>query len=278
LSVDLVQIDAFTDRPFAGNPAGVCVLDEEPVDEWMQAVANEMNISETAFLVADRSRADHWSLRWFTPEVEVDLCGHATLACAHHLFETGAAHGDRLVFATRSGELVATRGAEGWIALDFPADPTVITEPPAGLLPALGIDDGLVATAKGANYYLVELASADHVRSLTPDFSALKRVEARATIVTSAGDGMHDIVSRVFGPRVGIDEDPVTGSAHCTLGCYWSPKLAKSYLLAYQASARGGVLRVMLRDDRVVLEGRAVTVFGAELAEPAKAGSPAVSR
>jgi PhzF family phenazine biosynthesis protein len=281
LRPDLVQIDAFTDRPFAGNPAAVCLLHDEADPEWMQAVAKEMNLSETAFLVP-RPEPDRWSLRWFTPQVEVDLCGHATLAAAHYLFEFDEAASDRLTFDTRSGPLHASRTSDGWIALDFPADSTVVSEPLPGLLDALGVSGQPVGAAQGEHYHLLELTSADAVRALDPDFAAVAKVDARAIIVTSSGDGLHDIVSRVFGPRVGIDEDPVTGSAHCTLATYWSPRLNRSSLLAFQASARGGVLRVSLDGDRVALEGQAVTVLTATLADAARrspsAAATAVTR
>jgi PhzF family phenazine biosynthesis protein len=281
LRPDLVQIDAFTDRPFSGNPAAICLLDEAADDGWMQAVANEMNLSETAFLVP-HTEPDRWSLRWFTPQVEVDLCGHATLAAAHYLFEFDETMSDRLTFDTRSGPLHACRTSDGWIALDFPADSTVVSEPLPGLLDALGVSGQPVGAAQGEHYHVLELTSADAVRALEPDFAALARVDARAFIVTSSGDGMHDIVSRVFGPRVGINEDPVTGSAHCTLATYWTPRLNRSSLLAFQASARGGVLRVALDGDRVVLEGQAVTVLTAWLADAtrlaASAATAAVNR
>lgn len=264
MSIELFQVDAFGDRPFSGNPAAVCLLDKMPDDAWMQALAAEMNLSETAFVVP--LDAGGFKLRWFTPLVEVELCGHATLAAAHALYTAaGADEAEPLRFVTLSGELTATRTADGWIELDFPADPPVAAEPPEGLLEALGVVDGTVAVARGRYDYLVELAGPDLVRALTPDARSLLEVETRGVMVTSIGDGLYDIVSRFFAPRAGIDEDPVTGSAHTTLGPYWSDRLSKLDLLAHQASARGGVLKIGIRDDRVLLAGQAATVLRADL-------------
>jgi PhzF family phenazine biosynthesis protein len=260
--VRILQIDAFTDRPFSGNPAAVCVLDAAAADEWLAAVAREMNLSETAFLLR---RRDGWSLRWFTPAIEVDLCGHATLASAHAIWEEGLDSGAVLHFHTRSGVLTATRDADG-IVLDFPAQPATPAEAPAGLLEALGVT-APVAVASNGSDWLVELADADYVRSLHPDMGRLAVVEARGVMVTArADDDAHDFVSRWFGPRVGVDEDPVTGSAHCCLGPWWAAHLQRDVLRGYQASARGGTVLVQLRGDRVLLTGRAVTVLRGELA------------
>jgi predicted PhzF superfamily epimerase YddE/YHI9 len=260
----LYQVDAFTARPFAGNPAAVCLLDRPRADAWIQDVAAEMNLSETAFL---ERRADGWGLRWFTPAVEVDLCGHATLASAHVLWESGAAQdgGEALRFHTRSGLLVARRrGAE--IELDFPALPVAAAASP-GLAAALGAE--LRWCGRNQLDLLVELASERDVRALAPDFPRLKVATppGRGVIVTARSEAPEcDFVSRFFAPAVGIDEDPVTGAAHCALGPYWSAKLGKSELRAYQASARGGWLGVRVAGDRVYLTGRAVTVLRGELA------------
>jgi predicted PhzF superfamily epimerase YddE/YHI9 len=258
MAVPLFQVDAFADRPFGGNPAAVCLLDAPAPDGWMRDVAAEMNLSETAFAWRE---GDARRLRWFTPRVEVDLCGHATLATAHVLFargETGAR------FLTRSGELVAARRG-GWIELDFPALPVRETTPPAGLAAALGAAP--VAVGESRFDCVVELESEEVVRGLRPDFAALAALDARGVIVTSRG-AKYDFVSRCFFPGVGIDEDPVTGSAHCALAPYWAERLGRSEMTGYQASARGGVVRVRLAPDRVFLSGRAVTVLEGRLVVP----------
>jgi predicted PhzF superfamily epimerase YddE/YHI9 len=253
-------VDAFADRPFAGNPAGVCPLDGPwPADVWMQSVAMEMNQAETAFVRPD---GDGWGLRWFTPRVEVDLCGHATLAAAHVLWTTGRADGG-LRFRTRSGMLTAARRADG-IELDFPAEPA---SPAADdeVLAALGVP---AARFVGRNRFdvLVELPSEAAVRAVAPDFRALATVPARGVIVTArSDDGRYDFVSRFFAPACGIDEDPVTGSAHCCLADYWGRALEKDEMVGYQASARGGVVRVRRAGDRVKLIGTAVTVLEGKL-------------
>lgn len=262
MAIRVVQVDAFTDRPFSGNPAAVVVLDEPGDPGWMQNVALEMNLSETAFLVR---RADGaFDLRWFTPRVEVDLCGHATLASAHVLWEDAhLAPEAQARFHTRSGLLTADR-RDGAIVLDFPATPEKKAEPPAGLLEALGARPLYVG--KNAFDYLVEVASEEEVRALKPDFGALGAVRARGIIVTShASSPGFDFVSRFFAPAAGINEDPVTGSAHTTLGPFWAGRLGKRSLRAYQASPRGGVVEVELAGDRVRLGGQAVTVLRGEL-------------
>lgn len=253
----IVQVDAFADRPFTGNPAAVCVLHEPRDDGWMQAVAMEMNLSETAFL---QRRDDGWDLRWFTPAVEVDLCGHATLASAHVLWQDGLLPDDTEArFHTRSGLLTARRDGE-WIGMDFPAMPEQKAHAPESLAPALGANP--VYVGRSQFDLLVELESEDVVRTLQPDLSALKLVEARGIIVTARSEGGgYDFVSRFFGPRVGVPEDPVTGSAHCVLAPYWARKLGRNELVGYQASARGGIVRVRVEGDRVVLGGQAVTVM-----------------
>jgi PhzF family phenazine biosynthesis protein len=273
LRPDLAQIDAFTDKPFSGNPAAVCLLDRAPTDEWMQNLAAEMNLSETAFLVPADDTSDDvpaWHLRWFTPVAEVELCGHAKLASAHHLFEHRKVDAPLLHFRTLSGVLTARRTPDGWIELDMPADPPQPIDPPKGLLAALGLrDEAVVEVARGRSDVLVEVADSDFVAHVQPDHSALRRLELRGVIVTSVGVGLYDIVSRFFAPGVGVDEDPVTGSAHTTLAPHWAPKLGKNDILAHQASRRGGTLRLQLDGDRVHMAGQAVTVFRARLDDAA---------
>ena len=258
----IYQVDSFTDRIFSGNPAGVCLLPAPRDERWMQHVAAEMNLSETAFLVR---RPEGFDLRWFTPALEVDLCGHATLASAHILWETGEAEGP-IRFHTRSGWLAAT-GREGHIELDFPAEPERPVEAPADLREGLGLP--LLYVGQNRFDYLAELESEAAVRALKPDFGRLGRLERnRGVMVTArATTPGYDFVSRFFAPACGIDEDPVTGSAHCCLGPYWKRKLGKDAFAAYQASARGGEVHVTVAGDRVRLGGRAVTVFVAELRE-----------
>ena len=261
MSQDIYQVDAFTDTPFAGNPAAVCVMAETASERWMQDVAREMNLSETAFLVG---RNDGYSLRWFTPVVEVDLCGHATLASAHVLWETGEANVDETIrFHTRSGLLSATRDGD-WIELDFPATPVRPCDPPAAFIDALGVSPAYVG--KSIFDYLVEVSSEAEVREVAPDFGALGRVDTRGVIVTSRSDSPEcDFVSRFFAPATAVDEDPVTGSAHCALGPYWQSRLGKSEFAARQISERGGELRVRVDGDRVRIAGQAVTVMQATL-------------
>ena len=261
MGLKISQIDAFTDRPFAGNPAAVCVLPGWRDEAWMQNVAAEMNLAETAFLVR---RGDDFELRWFTPEVEVELCGHATLASAHYLWESGDLRNSAEArFHTKSGVLIAKQHG-GAIELDFPATPASRVEPPDGLASALGVEP--LSISSNRFDLLVEVASEDELRAIEPDFRALKKVDVRGTIVTAISDGDYDFVSRLFAPAFGIDEDPVTGSAHCTLGPFWGDRLNKTEMRGYQASKRGGEVGVRLAGDRVVLIGRAVTVFNAELA------------
>ncbi len=262
MSLRITQVDAFTNRPFAGNPAAVCILPKAADAAWMLNVAREMNLAETAFLVRQK---DGYDLRWFTPAVEVDLCGHATLASAHVLWEDGllkAAAQAR--FHTKSGLLTADR-RDGWIELDFPATPAAATTPPAGLVAALGATPRFVGRSRFD--YLVELENEETVRGLSPDLTALARVEARGVIATSATDDKspYDFVSRFFAPQSGVPEDPVTGSAHCALAPYWAAKLGMTDLVAYQASARGGELMLRLVGDRVRISGQAVTVLRGEL-------------
>lgn len=257
----LLQIDAFTSEPFRGNPAAVCFLDRERDSSWMQNVAAEMNLSETAFL---QSRGDEWSLRWFTPAVEVDLCGHATLASAHALWEEGRLAADREAhFQTRSGLLTARRTGD-LIELNFPATLEQEAKPPAGLLEALGARAKYVGRNKFD--YLVEVESEEIVRGMRPDHARLRQIAARGIIVTSrSANGKYDFVSRFFAPGSGIDEDPVTGSAHCCLTPFWAERLGKDEMKAFQASSRGGMLTVRLDGDRVRMAGRAVTVLRGDL-------------
>jgi PhzF family phenazine biosynthesis protein len=278
MSQPIAVVDAFTAEPYRGNPAGICVLRAAASDTWMQSVAIEMNHAETAFLVKSRiDNEDGYDLRWFTPGGEVDLCGHATLASAHYLWETGAlAVGKQARFHTRSGLLTAdqilSNGAAGdgvpWIELDFPAEPVSPAATPNGLAAMLGADP--VFVGRNRLDYLVELNDESAVRSLHPDFkqiAALSNAEdVRGIIVTAAGtNSKADIVSRCFFPRFRLDEDPVTGSAHCGLAPYWIPRLGKPEIVAYQASARGGWLRLQVAGDRVKLRGQAVTTLRGEL-------------
>ncbi len=247
MTLELTVVDSFTDRPFAGNPAAIAIVDSFPDDDFMQRVAAEMNLSETAFVVP---RADgDYDLRWFTPAAEVDLCGHATLAAAHLLGGAGRFH-------TRSGALECMRSGDGWIEMDFPADAPVAIDPPAGF-----VIEGASAFARGARDLIVELVDAALVRNLVPDLRAIADLDARGLIVTAAGDRTGiDCVSRFFAPNAGIPEDPVTGSAHCTLACVWAERLGRDELVGEQASPRGGIVRMHRRGDRVMLGGQAVTV------------------
>jgi len=257
-TIPIVQVDAFTHVPFAGNPAGVCVLDRARPDAWLQAVAREMNVSETAFLW---DRGDGWDLRWFTPAVEVPLCGHATLASAHHLSESGIVPaGSPIDFHTKSGVLTAVPEG-GWIRLDFPSFTVRPTDPPDGLADILGAKP-VAVSIDDTGYLVVELASPDAVRTLRPDPTRLARETTGHVIVTSRAAAPDvDFVSRFFAPASGIDEDPATGAAHCRLAPYWAKRLGKDEMVAHQVSARGGVLRVRPRGERVDLFGQAVTVL-----------------
>lgn len=254
-------VDAFTDQPFHGNPAAVCILDGEADETWMQNVAAEMNLSETAFCFAD---GELWDLRWFTPEVEVDLCGHATLATTHVLANDHGVEGT-IRYTTRSGLLAAQALPDG-IVLDFPADSTRRAESPVGLLAALGLPDE-TPVRKGRTDYLITVDTEDEVRAVRPTFSLLKRVDCRGVIVTARADddADYDVVSRFFAPAVGVDEDPVTGSAHCVLAPYWSARLQQDRLRYHQASARGGILEVNRVGERVELFGQAVTTMRGEI-------------
>jgi PhzF family phenazine biosynthesis protein len=266
MSHTLLQIDAFTDRPFAGNPAAVCLLDGPAEPEWMQKVAWEMNLSETAFLYPDGAV---FRLRWFTPAVEVELCGHATLASAHALWEENLLDpADPALFDTLSGRLAAVRRGNA-IEMDFPAERPEPCEPPPGLIAALGCASP-VAVARNRFDFLVEVADEANVRSVQPDYRRLATLPLRGVMVTSrAGNDLVasgvDFVSRFFAPAVGVDEDPVTGSAHCCLGPWWAERLGTDDLVGRQVSARGGTVGVRVRSDRVLVAGRAVTVFRGQL-------------
>ncbi|MGZ6907530.1 MAG: PhzF family phenazine biosynthesis protein [Acidimicrobiia bacterium] len=257
MATPLVWVDAFTDTPTRGNPAAICLLDAPADEAWMQSLAFELGLAETAYVVP---RGDHeFDLRWFTPTVEIPLCGHATLASAHVLYEEARATGP-ITFHTMSGPLICTR-RDGLIEMDFPAVPPTPVAPPDGLLDALGITDAL-AVLDNRKWFVVEVASPAEVESLTPDLRRLATIGQGGASVTARSDrpGV-DIVSRVFGPGVGVDEDSVTGSVHCALTPYWCEKLGVTELVAYQASARGGTLHCRLAGDRVFLAGPAVTVL-----------------
>ncbi|WP_067795825.1 PhzF family phenazine biosynthesis protein [Actinomadura formosensis] len=266
----ILAVDAFTDRPFAGNPAGVCLLEDAADPGWMQSVAAEMRHSETAFVRPVDGPGADFELRWFTPVTEVALCGHATMGSAHALYETGTVAPDRPIrFRTlRSGVLTVTREEDGSLAMDFPAAPAAPAGVPGGLAEALGLPV-LGAGRNAQNDLLVEAADETAVRRAAPDVRALAAIDARGVIVTAAADPgrEHDFVSRFFAPRVlpGDAEDPVTGSAHCALAPFWAERLGRDTLTGYQASARGGYVRVALRGDRVTLAGRAVTVLDGAL-------------
>lgn len=264
MGMNLFHVDAFTDRPFTGNPAAICLLAGPGDERWMQQVAKEMSLPETAFLRPER---DGYRLRSFTPSVEVDLSGHSTLASAHVLWETGRLQAEeKASFYTRSGLLVAERKG-AWIEMDFPATPEEEITAPLELAMALGITPKYVG--KSRFDHLVEVDSEETVRELMPDFKLLRTIPIRGVMVTSASSSSeYDFVSRFFAPRSGIDEDPVTGSSHCCLGPFWSKRLGKNQLVAYQASARGGVLRVRVSGERVYLGGQAVTVLRGELLQP----------
>jgi len=261
MGVPLFQVDAFTEAPFSGNPAAVCVLSQPADEAWMQHVAREMNLSETAFLWPSE---EGFQLRWFTPVTEVELCGHATLASAHILWTEGYVRSDEPIrFATRSGVLAVIRHGE-WIELDFPATPAEPVAAPPALLEGFNVTPVFVGRSRFD--YLVEVESEDVVRRLAPNLAVLETIPTRGIIVTSrATTPPFDFVSRFFAPRVGVPEDPVTGSAHCCLGPFWSQRLGRTELLAYQASPRGGVIRVRVAGERVHLGGRAVTVWRGEL-------------
>jgi PhzF family phenazine biosynthesis protein len=263
MGIPIFQVDAFTGEPFKGNPAGVCLLQAPAEASWMQNVAAEMNLAETAFPLPE---GDGYRLRWFTPKVEVRLCGHATLATAHILWEQGLLARDREArFHTLSGLLTARRDGD-WIELNFPSRPVQpgLPEWAEALVGALGVKPAFIG--RSAEDILIEVAGEEALRSLEPDFAEIKSLPARGVIVTSHSSGAeYDFVSRFFAPAVGVNEDPVTGSSHCVLTPYWAQRLGKASMTAYQASSRGGVLKVRLDNDRVRISGRAVTVIRGEL-------------
>jgi PhzF family phenazine biosynthesis protein len=264
------QVDAFTDRPFGGNPAAVCLLGEERDSGWMQSVAAEMNLSETAFI---RRLDGEFEMRWFTPAVEVELCGHATLASAHVLWTEGIVLKEQPIrFHSRSGVLTCNRRG-ALIELDFPSLPVEAADPPAALLDALAVQPTFVGRSKFDRYVVVE--SEQVVRGLQPDFARLRQVPMRGVIVTSTSDDPRfDFVSRYFAPGVGVDEDPVTGSAHCCLAPFWSECFGRSELTGYQASRRGGIVHVRAMGERTILGGQAVTVLRGELFGDLVASAP----
>jgi PhzF family phenazine biosynthesis protein len=257
MRIPLYQIDAFTERLFQGNPAAVRPLEAWLPDSLLQAVAEENHLSETAFYVREE---DGYSLRWFTPEREVDLCGHATLASAYVLFSGECADQEEIRFGSKSGELRVRRHGQD-LTLDFPADPAEPCEPPAALVDALGV--GGLACLRASDYLAV-LEDEQQVLALRPDFRRLRDLDLRGVIVTAPGAN-EDFVSRFFAPKFGIDEDPVTGSAHCTLAPFWAEKLGKSILTAKQVSRRTGRLVCRVDGDRVFLSGRAVEYLRGEI-------------
>lgn len=261
MSQQIIQIDAFTDRPFSGNPAAVCLMTGPASERWMQRVAAEMNLSETAFLYPIESG---YHLRWFTPKKEVKLCGHATLASAQLLWEGHHVAPDRpIAFVTLSGILTARR--EGiWIELDFPVKSVIPAEPLPGLIEALNVTPQFVG--RYDDRYLLALESETQVRAVAPNFDQLARLPLHAVAITAPSDDpSFDFVSRYFAPSAGVNEDPVTGSAHCALGPYWMSRRGKAEFVARQLSSRGGIVRVRVEGDHVILAGQAVTVYRGEL-------------
>lgn len=257
MSIRIYQVDSFTDKPFAGNPAGVCILDKPADESWMQNIAMEMNLSETSFLWPLESG---YSLRWFTPELEVDLCGHATLAAAHILWEKGFLNKDeKAKFYTKSGLLTCKKDNE-FIEMNFPSEPEVKVDIPEYLAEALNINPLYVG--KNRFDYLVQIESEEGLRKLKPNFNLLEKIDCRGIIVTSSSKtDKYDFVSRFFAPKAGINEDPVTGSAHCCLVPFWHKITGKTEFNAYQASKRGGEISLKLVDNRVMLKGKAITVI-----------------
>jgi predicted PhzF superfamily epimerase YddE/YHI9 len=263
--MNIYTVDAFTDKPYGGNPAGVCILDSPKDDAWMQHVAAEMNHAETAFLLR---ASDGFMLRWFTPKTEVDLCGHATLASAHLLWEEGITSEPEIRFHTKR-ELLKAKKHGVWIELNFPLEPDEETDIPAMMRESLGVPIKYVG--KNRIDYIVEVEDEQTVRNLQPDLALMKSITTRGVLVTAqADDEDTDFVSRCFFPAIGIPEDPVTGSAHCCLGPYWANKLKKLQLNARQVSERGGELRLKVLDERILIYGQAVTVIKGELAAEAE--------
>jgi len=269
--VRLRTVDAFTDRPFTGNPAAVVLLDQAPSDEWMAAVARETSVPDTAFVIQEEAVPDaDFRIRWFTPAEEVDLCGHATLASAHCLLEDGIRGPIR--FASRSGVLTVQRLEDGSLAMDFPAWPPAETEARSAAAAALGAPVEWTGQAHDAFFLLAVLADERTVRDLIPDLAAIGGLDFSAVIVTAVAEPeqSHDFVSRLFAPKVGIPEDPVTGSSHTVLGPFWAKRLGRSSLVGLQASPRSGSVGVEVVGDRVIITGRATTVLDGRLTEAAK--------
>ncbi len=261
MNLDIYHVDAFTDKPFSGNPAAVCIMTSPADEEWMQGVAAEMNLSETAFLYKEDGG---FRLRWFTPTTEVKLCGHATLASAHVLWEMGyLSPNEIVVFHTLSGDLTARKDS-GLLSIDLPADPPAEADAPKALVDAFGFEP--LYCGKGVFGYIVEAPSEDAVREMRPDFPLLRTIPVTGMMVTSvASSPGYDYIARAFAPGSGIDEDPVTGAAHCCMGVYWTKKLGRPELTAYQASPRGGIVNVRIEGDRAFLTGTAVTVLKGQL-------------
>lgn len=256
------HVNSFTDKFFKGNPAGVCILEEATDTQRMQNIAMEMNLSETAFFYKE---GNGFNLRWFTPESEVDLCGHATLASAHILWETGICKEENIEFYTQSGTLYAKRENK-YIVLDFPKEEDSQVDTPREIKDSLNVP--IIYTGKNRMDFIVEVENGDIVSSLEPDFAIMKKLDARGIIVTGQStDSKNDFISRFFAPREGISEDPVTGSAYCCLAPYWERKLGKSTLSAYQASKRGGNVKMTVNNNRVYISGKAITVFCAEFTD-----------
>jgi predicted PhzF superfamily epimerase YddE/YHI9 len=258
----LTYVDAFSDGPFTGNPAGVCVLHDPADAAWMQNVAAELNLAETAFVVRRPDR--DFDLRWFAPVVEVDLCGHATLAAAHVLWETGALDPSSPArFHTRSGLLTASKAGD-WIELDFPSTPAAAADPPPGLLEAMGVAARFVG--RSPFDYLIEVADEATVKAAAPDFTKLKKISTRGVMITARStDAKYDFVSRFFAPGAGIDEDPATGSAHCCLAPFWHARLGQTSFVARQLSRRGATIKVSVAGDRIMLAGKGLTMMRGEL-------------
>jgi PhzF family phenazine biosynthesis protein len=259
MALTIYVVDAFTEKAFKGNPAAVCLTSEPLDDVLMQSIAEEMNLSETAFLSPQQ---DGYSLRWFTPNTEVELCGHATLASAHTLWETEILPKvQQANFYTKSGLLTASKDGS-WIQLNFPVEPVSESEYPFELIEALNVEP--IYVGRNRFDYFIEIESEDVVKNLSPNFSMLRTIKTRGVNVTSKSNDF-DFISRCFFPALGVNEDPVTGSAHCGLAPYWSKKLNKTQMYAYQASARGGILKIDLQKDRVLMAGQAATVMKGEL-------------
>jgi PhzF family phenazine biosynthesis protein len=269
-SVRLRTVDAFTDKPFTGNPAAVLVLEEAPSDEWMAAVARETNLSDTGFVIREELSDADFRLRWFTPTVEIDLCGHATLASAHCLFEDGV--GGPIRFATRSGVLTVGQRSDGSLAMDFPTWSSVKSDDESAVAKAIGALVEWTGRTKNGSFVLALLADEGLVRHLSPDLAAVSALDASVgLIVTAVADPgqEHDFVSRVFAPQAGIPEDPVTGSAHTVLAPYWADRFERTSLVGLQVSSRSGLVGVELNGDRVTIIGRAITISDGVLSSAA---------